>query len=309
MNSARLRPDRLEIPPLDVLARHIVEGSLTGLHRSPFHGFSSEFSEHKMYTPGEPVKFIDWKVYAKTDKLYLKKFDEETNMRVRLVVDASSSMYFPLPEVFDLENLNKIGYAAVASAVLNEIFRRQRDAVGLSVFAEDIITDLPEKTNMLHRQHIWGILENLLVSPDRARTTRSAGSLHEIAARIKRRTFSVVFTDLWTGEENPNDMIEALRHLRYKSSELLVFHLRDRQHEALFQYPDRPYRFKDAETGEILQIYPGEIRENYRRAYRAHIERFRDAFYKYDIDYWPVDTGAPYGEIISAYLQKRLRMK
>jgi len=309
MKSARIQLHKLDIPPLDFLAREIVEGALTGLHRSPFHGFSSEFREHKMYTPGEPVKFIDWKVYGKTDKLYIKKFDEETNMRVRLVIDASSSMYFPPKEKFDLKDLNKIGFAVVASAVLNEIFRRQRDAVGLSVFHEDISVDLPSKTNTLHRKIVLGELEKLLTRPSVSRKTYPARNLHTIADRLKRRSLTVLFSDLWPGEESPQALIEALRHLRYKSSELIVFHVFNKSSEADFSYPERPFRFKDVETGETLNIYPGEIRKNYREAFQQHLKTFREAFYRYGIDYWQVHTETPYREVISAYLQKRLRMK
>jgi len=308
MKSEKLLLHKLDIPPLDILAKGIVEGSLTGLHRSPYHGFSSEFSEHKMYTPGEPVKFIDWKVYAKTEKLYIKKFDEETNMRVRLIMDGSSSMYFPEVKAFDPEHLNKIGYSVVAAAVLSEIFRRQRDAVGLSVFDETVRVSLDEKTNALHRKAVLGELEKLLTRPSVPRRTKPVESLHAIADRLKKRSFTVLFTDLWPGEDDPDALIEALRHVKYKSSEMIVFHVFDPKVEETFDFPDKPLRLKDAETGETLSIYPSEIQKNYREAYRQYRDKFKEAFYRYGIAYWPVRTGTPYNEIISAYLQKRLRM-
>ncbi|NPA42810.1 MAG: DUF58 domain-containing protein [Chlorobi bacterium] len=299
----------LEAPRLDLLARAIVEGSLTGLHRSPFHGFSSEFREHKMYTPGEPVKFIDWKVYAKTEKLYLKKFDEETNMRVRLIVDASSSMHYPARDVFDPDRPNKIQFAVIAAAVLTEILGRQRDAAGLAVFHEDAERILPEKTGVLHRRMMFAELESLLSPPPARRRTRAARSLHYIAESMRRRSLAVVFTDLWTGEESPDELIEAFKHLRYKSAELIVFHIRDQATEEAFDFPSRPLRFRDAETGEILALHPDAVRRNYREAARSHIDRFREAFYAYGIDYQPVDIRTPYRDVMSAYLQKRLRIK
>ncbi len=299
----------LEIPNLEFLARQIVEGSLTGLHRSPFHGYSAEFREHKMYAPGESIKFIDWKVYAKTEKLYIKKFDEETNMRVRLIVDASSSMYYPGMNEFDLNNLNKLGFSVVASAVLNEILRRQRDAVGLSVFHEEISVSLPEKTNVLHRKLIVGELEKLLRAPRTGKKTKPVENLHLIAENLKRRSLSVLFSDLWTDNPDPEPLIDALKHLRYKSSELIIFHVLNWHKEVHFDFPEQPVRFTDVETGEQLNIYPQEIKKTYRTYLQKYFQRMREAFYNYNIDYYPVTTETPYHDIISSYLQKRLRMK
>ncbi len=309
MKSKGISPHKLDIPNLELLAIQIVEGSLTGLHRSPFHGYSAEFREHKMYAPGESVKFIDWKVYAKTEKLYIKKFDEETNMRVRLIIDASSSMYYPETETFDLDRLNKIGFSVVASAVLTEILRRQRDAVGLSVYCKELMISLPEKTNTLHRKTVLGTLEKLLSQPGRGRETDPVKNLHFIAENLKRRSLSVLFSDLWMNDNNPAPLIDALKHLRYKSSELIVFHVLNKKAEADFIFPDRPTRFVDAETGDELNIYPGEIKRGYIRQFQRYIEQIREAFYKYNIDYYPVHTETPYRDIIASYLQKRLRMK
>jgi len=309
MSSEKLVPYKLDIPNLEFLAREIVEGSLTGLHRSPFHGFSAEFREHKMYVPGESVKFIDWKVYARSEKLYIKKFDEETNLRVHLILDASSSMYYPPRFRFDLDNLNKIGFSAVAAAVLIELFRRQRDAAGMSVFSENIDVSLPEKTNAVHRQLLYAKLEELLKNPEGNRQTGFARNLHLIAESLKRRSLTVLFTDLWLDENTVDAGLDALKHLRYKSAEMIVFHVLDARTEKEFLFENRPVRFVDTETGEKLNLYPQEIRKHYLEKQREYFNRFRELFYDYGIDYVPVDVAEGYTGVISAYLQKRLRMK
>jgi len=308
MKKPEWTPQQLDVPSLDLLAKGIVEGYLTGLHRSPFHGYSSEFREHKMYTPGESIRFIDWKVYARTGKLYIKKFDEETNMQVQLVLDVSSSMYYPPVDRFDLENLNKIGFAVVASAVLSEILRRQRDAVGLSVYDESLLWHAEPRVNALHRQRILGYMEQLIGQPRKLRTTQSARSLHLVAERLRRRSLVVLFTDFWDFASRPDEVLEALKYLRFKSAELIVFHVRDRQTEDFFDFPDRPTRFTDLETGRQISLYPGEIRKAFRRKKEAVNARMREEAFRYGFDYVPVDVRTPYAEVISAYLQKRLRL-
>ncbi len=309
MNGNKITPDQLQVPPLDLLAQSIVEGSLTGLHKSPFHGYSAEFKEHKIYTPGESIKFLDWKVYAKTERLYIKKFDEETNMRVRLILDVSGSMYYPPVKDFDPAHLNKIGFSVVASAVLMEILRRQRDAVGLSAFDEKVVLNMPEKVNMLHRKRLVGHLENFLTENRKGKRTFALKNLHEIAESLKRRSLSILFTDFWPEENKTEEIIDALKHLRYKSAELIVFHVTDRKTENLFDFENKPFRFEDLETGETLSVFPGEIKKNYREAYEKRLKKILEALYAYRIDYHPVDVETPYKEIISTYLQKRLWMR
>ena len=307
-HSDPLGPARLHVPPLDLLARGIVEGALTGWHRSPFHGYSSEFREHKMYTPGESIRFIDWKVYAKTEKYFIKKFDEETNMNVHFILDVSSSMYYPAVKRFDPERLNKIGFSVVAAAVLSEILRRQRDAVGLTAFHEDIVVHTPDKVNTLHRRRILSHLENLLAAPPEPKRTRNRKNLMLVAERIPRRSLAVLFTDFWTGDDPVEQTVEALKYLRYKASELIIFHVTDHTTEDLLDLPGRPTRFRDLETGEQISLNPDEIRAAYRRERLHTIRQLREAAFRYRMDYFPVDVRTPYREVISAYLQKRLRL-
>ncbi len=308
-NSKHLTPDRLDIPNLEWLAKNIVEGFITGLHRSPFHGYSAEFREHKIYSPGESIKYIDWKVYAKTDRLYIKKFDEETNMRVRLILDASSSMFYPEMKKFDLNRLNKIGFSVVASAVLNEILRRQRDAVGLSAFHEEIIFNIPEKTHLLHRKRILGHLENLLFQTSVRKRTFPLRNLHLIAETLKKRSLTVLFTDFWPDEDKVSEITDALKHLRYKSAELIVFHVTHKRTEQLFDFENKPLRFEDLETGEKISVFPDELKENYRQAYQERLQQILEELYAYGIDYHPVDVETPYSEVMATFLQKRLKMK
>jgi len=309
MKSAkRLNKVRRRVPRLDFLARSIVEGYLTGLHRSPFHGYSAEFAEHKMYAPGEPIRFIDWKVYAKTGKFFIKKFDEETNMQVQFILDASPSMYYPQVEPYDLDRLNKIGFSVVAVAALCEILRRQRDAVGLSVFDEQLQLSTAAKTNTLHRQRILAELEKFWSRTPGRQGTALARNLHLIAEQLRRRSVAVLFTDFWATGTTMDAWIESLKHLRYKTAELLFFHVSDAETEDLFRFPDRPLRFRDLETGQSLNLYPSEIRAHYVRRRREMQQRLRDAAYRYDFDYYPVDVRTPFDEVLSAYLQKRLRM-
>ncbi len=308
-NSKHLTPDRLDIPNLEWLAKNIVEGFITGLHRSPFHGYSAEFREHKIYSPGESIKYIDWKVYAKTDRLYIKKFDEETNMRVRLILDASSSMFYPEMKKFDLNRLNKIGFSVVASAVLNEILKRQRDAVGLSAFHEEIIINIPEKTHLLHRKRILGHLENLLFQTPVRKRTFPLRNLHLIAETLKKRSLTVLFTDFWPDEDKVSEITDALKHLRYKSAELIVFHVTHKRTEQLFDFENKPLRFEDLETGEKISVFPDELKENYRQAYQERLQQILEELYAYGIDYHPVDVETPYSEVMATFLQKRLKMK
>ncbi len=309
MSAQKIAPYKLEIPRLELLAKHIVEGSLTGLHRSPFHGYSAEFREHKMYVAGDPVKFIDWKVLARSGKIYVKKFEEETNLRAQLILDSSSSMYYPPKERFDLDDLHKLGFAVVSAAVLTEIFRRQRDATGLSVFSNETEVNIPPKTNEAHRELIYATLERLLTKPGMPKITAAAESLHLIAESLKKRSLTILFTDLWIPPEQTESMLDALKHLRYKSAEMIVFHINDRKTELKFEFENRPVRFMDPETNDQISLLPGELKKNYLKKQREYFDRFKELFYGYGIDYVPVDVAQGYEAVLSAYMQKRKKIK
>jgi uncharacterized protein (DUF58 family) len=199
---------------LELLARQVVEGFIIGLHKSPFHGFSVEFAEHRLYNPGESTKNIDWKIYARTDRMYSKKFEEETNLRCQIVVDASSSMYFPALAPAD-GGLNKLRYASLAAATLMHLLKRQRDAFGLSIFADDVMFHTKCKSSTSHYQLLLSYLDQLIQQPVLDRNTNAAKALHQIADSIHKRSLVILFSDKFEVEEHMDALLAGLQHLKY----------------------------------------------------------------------------------------------
>ena len=199
-----------EIKNLELLARQIVEGFITGIHKSPFHGFSVEFSEHKLYNKGESTRHIDWKLFAKTEKLYTKKYEEETNLRCHIIIDNSASMHYPVVKEQQINQLNKVGFSAVASACLMEVLKRQRDAVGLSIFADSYQYYAPEKGSDRHRKMILHQLEKLVTGNSDA-TTETYQYLHEIAEKIHRRSLIFLFTDMFQTNIDEEKMFTQIK--------------------------------------------------------------------------------------------------
>ena len=245
---------------LEFLARQAVEGFITGLHRSPFHGFSVEFAEHRLYNPGESTRHIDWKLFGRTDKLFVKRYEEETNLRCQLVVDCSGSMWYPGEVDPNGPDMNKLKYAVHSSAALMELFRRQRDAVGLSLFGESLETHIPAKASNAHLRAIYQELESLLnESNDRRPGTGAVEALHQIAEASSRRSLVVVFSDLLDRGGNVDEMMAALQHLRHNKHEVVVFHVLDKATEVDFEFEDRPTIFHDLESGEEVRLHPSEV--------------------------------------------------
>ena len=211
-----------EIKNLDLLAKQVVEGFITGIHKSPFHGFSVEFSEHKLYNNGESTRHIDWKLFAKTEKLYTKKYEEETNLRCHIIIDNSASMHYPSVKNQNLDSLNKVGFSAVAAASLMEILKRQRDAVGLSIYSDSYEYYAPEKGSERHRKMLLHQLEQLLSSNSKA-TTETYQYLHEIAEKMHRRSLIFLFTDMFQTSKDNEALFEALRHLKYNKHEVVSY--------------------------------------------------------------------------------------
>ena len=251
-----------EIKNLELLARQVVEGFITGIHKSPFHGFSVEFSEHKLYNKGESTRHIDWKLFAKTEKLYTKKYEEETNLRCHIIIDNSASMYYPIVKEQRLDQLNKIGFSAVAAASLMEVLKRQRDAVGLSIYADSYQYYAPEKGSDRHRKMLLQQLENLLTTTSNA-TTETYAYLHEIAKKIHRRSLLFLFTDMFQSNTHQEELFEALRHLKYNKHEVVLFHTFDSKTEFKFDFDNSPKKFVDIETGEEVNLFAENIQENY----------------------------------------------
>ncbi|WP_262914335.1 MULTISPECIES: DUF58 domain-containing protein [Tenacibaculum] len=293
-----------EIKNLDILAKQVVEGFITGMHKSPFHGFSVEFSEHKLYNKGESTRHIDWKLFAKTEKLYTKKYEEETNLRCHIIVDNSASMHYPVVKKQTIDNLNKIGYAAVAAASLMEILKRQRDAVGLSVYSDSYEFYAPEKGSERHRKMLLNQLEQLLISESTA-TTETYQYLHEIAENIHRRSLIFLFTDMFQTTKDKEEMFEALRHLKFNKHEVVLFHTYDGKTEFNFDFDSAPKKFVDLETKEEINLYSENIQEQYKESVSSYFNELKNSCLQYKIDYVPVDINKGFKEVLATYLISR----
>jgi len=290
---------------LEWVARQVVEGFITGLHRSPYHGFSVEFAEHRQYNTGESVKYIDWKLYARTEKLFVKRFEEETNLRAMVVIDTSSSMLFP----FKSGNpVNKLSFAVYSAAALIYLLRRQRDAVGLTLFSDKIELKTPVKVSESHAKWLFAELNRCLTKETQQlnQTTNTTEVLHLIAEQIHKRSLVILFTDLFS--TNPDELFSALEHLRYNKHEVILFHVTDKQHEQELEYQNRPIRFIDMETGEVLKLNPNDIRRNYQMNYHQFIDQVRVKCAQYKIDLSEADVSNDFREVLIPFLVKRKAM-
>jgi uncharacterized protein (DUF58 family) len=296
-----------EIKNLELLAHQIVEGFITGMHKSPFHGFSVEFSEHKLYNKGESTRHIDWKLFAKTEKLYTKKYEEETNLRCHIIIDNSASMHYPVVKEQRVNQLNKVGFSAVASACLMEVLKRQRDAVGLSVFADSYQYYAPEKGSDRHRKMILHQLEKLVTSKSDA-ATETYQYLHEIAKKIHRRSLIFLFTDMFQTNIGEEKMFEALRHLKFNKHEVVLFHTFDMNTELNFDFENSPKKFVDVETGETVNLFADNIKENYTRLVDSYFKELKNKCLQYKIDYVPVDVKQGFDQVLTSYFLSRQKM-
>ncbi|TDQ32407.1 DUF58 domain-containing protein [Zeaxanthinibacter enoshimensis] len=293
------------IPNLELLARQIVEGYISGIHKSPFHGFSAEFAEHAIYNTGESTKHIDWKLFARTDKLYTKKYEEETNLRCHMILDNSASMYYPEMVAPVLENLNKMGFAALAIAALMELLKKQRDAVGLSVFSDNYHYYAPDKGSERHRQMLLDKLGEMVNAPKPGKQTEIYTYLHQIAEKIKRRSLVFLFTDLWQTGQDDEKLFEALRHLKYNRHEVVVFHLLDRDTEVSFNFGSGPKRFLDVETGEYIDLYSDNVKEAYERKVNEFFQHIKLQCARYRIKYVEIDVGESFAKVLNTFMIER----
>lgn len=290
---------------LGLLAKQVVEGFIAGMHKSPFHGFSAEFAEHKIYNQGESTRHIDWKLFAKTDKLYTKRYDDETNLRCHIIVDNSSSMHYPALQKFNLEQLNKIAFSALASAALMQILKQQRDAVGLSIYSDTYDFYAPEKGSERHHQMLLGALENIISQKFEQKSTNTYKYLHEIAEKIHRRSLIFLFTDMFQTATDENKLFEALRHLKYNKHEVVLFHVMDKDKELNFNFNNTPKQFVDVETGEHLNLYADTIKENYEKTVGAYFNELKLKCLQYKIKYVEADINQGFNTILTTYLVER----
>lgn len=290
---------------LELLAKQVVEGFISGLHKSPFHGFSAEFAEHKIYNNGESTKHIDWKLFAKTDKLYTKRYEEETNLRCHLIVDNSSSMHYPKLKQFSINSLNKIGFSVLASAAIMNLMKRQRDAIGLSVYSDNYDFYASEKGSERHHQMLLQKLNEALLSSKEKTQTKTYEHLHLIAEKLKRRSLVFLFTDMFQSDAEAEKLFEALQHLKYNKHEVVLFHTFDKKREVNFDFSNRPKRFVDVETGEHLNLYADNIKEQYEEAVQNYFKELQLRCAQYRIKYVLTDINESFNKILTTYLVER----
>lgn len=287
-----LRPEVIrQVSRLDLRAKFIVEGFLAGLHASPYHGFSVEFSEHRKYVPGDDLKDLDWNVYAKTDKYYLKKFQAETNVTGYLVMDLSASMAYTYRQ-----ELTKFEYAICLAAALGYLMIHQQDPVGLVTFDTRIQTSLPPRSKRTQLGTILAVLANLKPSGQ----TDIAHCLHQLAVMIRSKSLVLLFSDLLT---DPQPVLQGLHHLRHHGNEIILFHILD---EAETHFPfDGVIEFEDAEDHSKLTIDARGMRGDYLQSLGAFQDFYRKECAKANIDYVPMDTSVSFDKALLEYLLSR----
>ncbi|RYG21482.1 MAG: DUF58 domain-containing protein [Chitinophagaceae bacterium] len=290
---------------LELLARQVVEGFITGLHKSPFHGFSVEFAEHRLYNTGDSVKNIDWKLFAKTDKLFSKRYEEETNLRCQFVIDTSSSMYFPD------DKYNKLTFSVQSTAALMYLLKKQRDAFGLSLFTDQLSLNTAAKSTNTHQKYLFSHLEQVLQSPKMNVQTNLALALHQIAELIHKRSLVIVFSDMMQtvhDEDKVTALFSALQHLKFNKHEVVIFNVTDKSKEVDFDYANRPYQFIDMETGTVLKAHTSKVKSAYLEEMANYRQQLTLKCAQYKIDMVDADINSGFDQVLQGYLIKRQRM-
>ena len=289
---------------LELLSQQVVEGFITGLHKSPFHGFSVEFAEHKLYNAGDSVKNVDWKLFGRTDKLFVKRFEEETNLRCQIVLDVSSSMYYPD------KKFNKLLFSVYASASLMYLLKKQRDAFGLSFFSEQLELTSAAKSTTAHQQYLFSELEKLMKRNTNGSRTDVASALHQIAEQIHKRSLVIIFSDMLDGESEDglNKIFAALQHLKHNKHEIILFNVLDHKMELAFEFENRPHTFIDIESGEEIKLHPNNVRASYLEAINLYHKEIKLKCAQYKIDFIDADIHSGFYQILHSYLIKRAKM-
>jgi uncharacterized protein (DUF58 family) len=296
---------------LDFMAKQIVDGFITGLHKSPYHGFSVEFAEHRLYNTGESTRHIDWRLFARTDKLFVKRYEEETNLRCRLVIDTSTSMLFPQARTNSINDLNKLGFSVYAAAALINLLRRQRDATGLTTFNSKIDFHSEASNTLRHQLLLYAQLSELLQLKQgvSATTTDLTTTLHQLAERLHKRSVVILFSDMIQSDQNTQEKVfEALQHLKYNKHEVILFHVTDHDLEQSFNFENRPYRFVDMETGRQIKLTPAEVKEAFIAKSKQRMQQLKLRCTQYRIDLIEADINQGFDKILLAYLRKRQKL-
>jgi uncharacterized protein (DUF58 family) len=295
---------------LELLAQQVVEGFIVGMHRSPFHGFSVEFAEHRLYNPGQSTRNIDWKVYGRTEKLFVKRFEEETNLRCQIVVDASSTMYYPWDEKNPgkFKYMNKYCFAAQSAAVLMNALKRQRDAFGLTLFDNEVRVHTGCKSSTMHYRMLLSHLIEGIENPVLNKATDLATSLHHVAEATHRRSLVVIFTDVMERPDQAEAVFSALQHLKHNKHEVILFHVTDKSKELDFDFDNRPYLFVDMENGEEVRLQPNQVKEFYTKQVNAFTDQLKMRCLQYKIDFVEADINKGFIPILQTWMVKRQRM-
>jgi len=290
---------------LEFIAKEVVEGFITGLHRSPFHGFSVEFSEHRQYNEGESTRNIDWKLYGRSERLYIKQFEEETNLRCQLVVDTSSSMLFPYKKGATIQ-YNKLVFSIYCCAAIIYMNRRQRDASGLSLFSDKLDFFSEARLSSVHLDLLYSELSKQLKTDKSQlhRGTNAVEVLHQIAENIHKRSLVVIFSDMVETSDH-EELYQALQHLRYNKHEVVLFHVTDKKYEEELVYSNRPHKFIDLETGEMIRVKPQEIREEYSKVMKKLVDDLKLKCGQFTIDIIEADINDDFRHVLHSYLIKR----
>jgi uncharacterized protein (DUF58 family) len=288
---------------MEFLAKQLVEGFITGLHQSPYHGFSVEFSEHRLYNSGESTRHIDWKVYARTDKVFVKRYEEETNLRCHLLLDISPSMFYPVA------TYGKVTFSALCAAAIANMLQRQRDAVGLVTFSNKVEAQTPVRSTTSHVHTLMLHLQQLISQPSPGKNTDVSGVIHQIAQQIQKRSLVIIFSDMLGRNEDAAGLLAALQHLKHRNHEVLIFHVTDKSTEEEFNFAERPYIFVDIETGEEVKLQPSQVRTQYLQAMGQFKQELALKCGQYKIDFIPVDIQEPFEKVLYAYLIKRSKVR
>ncbi len=303
-----LRPEILsKLASLELRAKKIVEGFISGLHRSPYHGFSVEFAEHRPYNPGDDFKHIDWKAYGKKERFYVKQYEEETNLRCYVMLDTSSSMLLK-----HFGEWSKLRYGIHYAASLMYLMHRQRDACGLIPFNSEIETFIPAKSTYAHLRQLYIQLEKELINEESAnkekRRTASAKAIHEVAKRLNHRSLVVIISDLFENVDEQDALISALKHLRHRKHEVLLFNVLEHRSERELAFTSDRVVFEDLETGAEIEVLPSQVRDDYKATVEEYTHNFQMACSEFEIDFEQIDTEGQFDVALLAYLNKRRRL-
>jgi uncharacterized protein (DUF58 family) len=295
---------------LELLAKQAVEGFITGLHKSPFHGFSVEFAEHRQYNSGESTRHLDWKLLARTDKYFVKRYEEETNLRCQILIDTSSSMYFPAGVKPEGDEYNKEKFSIYAAAAIIELLKRQRDAVGLSFFSDKIYLNTKTSASGAHHNYLYSELEKLLetVTTSQNQQTFVTDALHEIAESMHQRSMVVIFSDMMDNSAKADELFSALQHLRHNKHDVILFHVVDKRLEVDFEFENRPHTFTDLESGEEIKVNPADIRETYIKRMAEFRQDLKLKCGAYHIDFVEADIHQGFNPVLMQYLIKRQKL-